>query len=114
MKTNEKIQQQITENPVIIYMKGTPQLPQCGFSGTAVKTLASTEVPFAFVNVLQDPWIFEGLPSFSNWPTFPQIFIDGELVGGGDIIVEMAKDGTLKPIMEAAVKKSGQALAESS
>ena len=106
MDVIDKIQQQVTNNPVIIYMKGTPQMPQCGFSATAAKTLSGTGLPFAYVNVLENPWIMEKLPSFADWPTFPQIFVGGELLGGGDIVVEMAKNGTLKQTIEEAIAKS--------
>ena len=108
MKTSELIQKQIDENPVIIYMKGTPDFPQCGFSANASAALKSTGVPFAFINVLEQQRIFQGLPEFSDWPTFPQIFMKGELIGGGDIVLEMLKDGSLKPAMEAAVNASNE------
>ena len=103
MKTSEIIKKQVTENPVIIYMKGTPQMPQCGFSGNAINALNSTGLPFAYVNVLENDRIFQALPEYADWPTFPQIFIGGELVGGGDNVVEMVKDGSLKPMMEQAI-----------
>lgn len=103
MKTSEIIKNQVTENPVIIYMKGTPQMPQCGFSGNAINALNSTGLPYAYVNVLENDRIFQALPEFADWPTFPQIFIAGELVGGGDNVVEMMKDGSLKPMMEQAI-----------
>ena len=102
MDTMKKIEKQVTENPVIIYMKGTPQMPQCGFSANAVRALGSTGVEYAYVNVLEDPWIYESLPKYADWPTFPQIYIGGALIGGGDIVVEMAQNGSLKPLMEAA------------
>jgi len=108
MKTSEILAQQISENPVIIYMKGTPQMPQCGFSGNAVNALNSTGLPFAYVNVLENQRIFQALPEFSDWPTFPQIFIGGELMGGGDNVVEMVKAGSLKPAMEKAIAASEQ------
>lgn len=103
MKTSEIIKKQVTDNPVIIYMKGTPQMPQCGFSGNAVNALNSTGLPFAYVNVLENDRIFQALPEYADWPTFPQIFIGGELVGGGDNVIEMLKDGSLKPMMEEAI-----------
>ena len=108
MKTSEIIHKQVTENPVIIYMKGTPQMPQCGFSGNAISALNSTGLPFAYVNVLENDRIFQALPEYADWPTFPQVFIGGELVGGGDNVVEMVKDGSLKPAMEKAIAESGQ------
>lgn len=109
MDVNNKIEQQLATNPVLIYMKGTPAMPQCGFSANAVKALNSTGIPFGFVDILQDPWVYEKLPSISHWPTYPQIFAGGELLGGCDIIVEMLKDGTLKPILEAALAKADKA-----
>ena len=109
MKTSEIIKKQVTENPVIIYMKGTPQMPQCGFSGNAINALNSTGLPFAYVNVLENDRIFQALPEYADWPTFPQIFIAGELVGGGDNVVEMVKDGSLKPMMEEAINATKSA-----
>ncbi|KPJ89967.1 MAG: glutaredoxin [Gammaproteobacteria bacterium SG8_11] len=108
MKTSEIIRKQVTENPVIIYMKGTPQMPQCGFSGNAVNALNSTGLPYAYINVLENDRIFQALPEYADWPTFPQIYIGGELVGGGDNVMEMVKDGSLKPAMEKAITASEQ------
>lgn len=102
MKTEDKIQQQLDQNPVIIYMKGTPDNPECGFSAKAAGLLKSTGFPFAFVNVLQAPFIYERLPAFSNFPTFPQVFIKGELIGGSDIVEEMLNSGELAPMLKAA------------
>lgn len=101
----EKIQKQVDSAPILIYMKGTPQFPQCGFSAKAAQTLAETKVEFAFVNIFEDQEVFQHLPEFADWPTFPQIYFNSELVGGGDIIVEMAAQGLLKSAMEEAVKK---------
>lgn len=108
MKTSEIIHKQVTENPVIIYMKGTPQMPQCGFSGNAVNALNSTGLPYAYVNVLENDRIFQALPEYADWPTFPQIYIGGELMGGGDNVLEMLKDGSLKPAMENAIAAQEQ------
>jgi len=107
MKTSEMIQKQIEENPVLIYMKGTPDFPQCGFSANAIKALNSTGLPFSYINVLENPRIMQGLPEISDWPTFPQVFVAGELIGGGDNALEMMKDGTLGPLMEQAIKTAG-------
>ncbi|MCY0965327.1 Grx4 family monothiol glutaredoxin [Parathalassolituus penaei] len=98
----EQIQKQIAENPVILYMKGVPDAPECGFSAAAVAALKSTGHEFAYVNVLKAPMIRERLPSVSRWPTFPQLFIKGELIGGSDIVVAMVKDGSLLPLLAAA------------
>jgi monothiol glutaredoxin len=103
MKTEDQIREQLATNPVIIYMKGVPEAPECGFSAKAVAALKATGVPFAYVNVLQAPFIREKLPSLSHWPTYPQVFVAGELVGGADIVEEMAQKGTLKPLLESAV-----------
>jgi monothiol glutaredoxin len=105
----ERIDQQVKGNPVVIYMKGTPQFPQCGFSMRASSALQECGVPFAYVNVLQDAEIFENLPRYADWPTFPQVYIDGELVGGCDITLELHANGELKKLMEAAAAKSTQA-----
>ncbi|MEY3219772.1 MAG: Grx4 family monothiol glutaredoxin [Pseudomonadota bacterium] len=99
----ERIKEQVTTNPIIIYMKGTPKMPQCGFSSRAAQALQACGVPFAYVNVLADQEIFENLPRFANWPTFPQIYVKGELIGGCDITLELYQKGELKPMLEKAV-----------
>jgi len=99
MTTEDKIRAQLAENPIILYMKGIPDAPECGFSAQAVAALKSTGIDFAYVNVLAAPFIREKLPSISDWPTYPQLFVKGELVGGSDIIVDMADSGTLKPLL---------------
>jgi len=107
----ERIQKQVDENPVVIYMKGTPQMPSCGFSSRASQALQGCGVEFAYVNILEDPEIFENLPRFADWPTFPQIYINGELIGGCDITLELFQKGELqKMTQEAAV--TAQAPAE--
>ena len=106
MDALERIDQQVKGNAVVIYMKGTPQFPQCGFSMRAAAALQECGVPFAYVNVLQDPEIFESLPRYADWPTFPQIYIDGELVGGCDITLELHANGQLREMMESAAAKS--------
>jgi monothiol glutaredoxin len=105
MDVIERIKQQVDTNPVIIYMKGTPQLPQCGFSSRTVEALKSLEIEFAYVNVLSDPEIFQNLPRFADWPTFPQVYVDGELIGGCDITLEMHQSGDLEKIAKDAVGK---------
>ncbi len=102
MDVLERIKQQVEENPVIIYMKGTPKMPQCGFSSRAAAALQACGRPFAYVNVLADPEIFQNLPRFANWPTFPQIYINGELIGGCDITLELHEKGELKKMVEEA------------
>jgi monothiol glutaredoxin len=92
----EQIQTAIEENPVLLFMKGTPDQPMCGFSARTVAILQSVGQPFAAVNVLPDPRIRQELSALSNWPTIPQLFIDGELVGGCDIVTEMYESGELQ------------------
>lgn len=99
----EIIKMQIATNPVLLYMKGTPDAPECGFSATAVKALKATGADFAYVNVLEAPSIRERLPSVSQWPTFPQLFVNGELVGGSDIVTNMLVDGALKSLLGSAI-----------
>ncbi len=103
----EIIRKQVTENPIILYMKGTPQFPQCGFSMRASQALAGCGREFAYVNVLEDQAIREGIKVFGNWPTIPQLYIDGELVGGCDIILEMYESGELQKMVESAGKAAG-------
>ena len=103
MDVLERIKEQVENNPVVIYMKGTPDLPRCGFSHRASQALAATGLPFAYVNVLEDPEIFDSLPRYADWPTFPQIYVNGELIGGCDITLELYQSGELQKLMEAAV-----------
>ena len=107
MDVLQRIGEQVKSNPIVIYMKGTPQFPMCGFSSRAAQALQDCAVPFAYVNVLADQEIFENLPRYADWPTFPQIYIDGELVGGCDITLELGANGELKKMMEAAAAKAG-------
>lgn len=106
MDVMERIDKAVKENPVVIFMKGTPQLPSCGFSSRASQALVQTEIGFSYVNILEDPEIFENLPRYADWPTFPQIYIDGELIGGCDITLEMFQSGELKKMAEEAVAKN--------
>ena len=106
MDVLDRIREQVESNPIIIYMKGTPQFPMCGFSMRAAAALQECGIPFAYVNVLQDPEIFENLPRFADWPTFPQVYINGELVGGCDITLELHAKGELQPMMQAATAPS--------
>jgi monothiol glutaredoxin len=96
------IQEQIDSNSILLYMKGNPEQPQCGFSAQTVQVLMACGKRFAFVDVLSNPEIRANLPQVSNWPTFPQLFIDGELVGGCDIVTEMYEKGELLPMIEKA------------
>ncbi|MFZ0255230.1 MAG: Grx4 family monothiol glutaredoxin [Gammaproteobacteria bacterium] len=107
MNVMERIRQQVESNPILIYMKGTPQFPQCGFSSRAAQALQACNVDFAYINVLADPEVFENLPRFANWPTFPQIYINGELIGGCDITLELYQKGDLQKMTEKAADKAG-------
>ena len=98
----EVIREQIEKNPVILYMKGSPQFPQCGFSARAVEVMTTIGKPFAYVNILEAPEIRANLPKYGNWPTFPQLWVKGELIGGSDIIMEMHRSGELGPMVEEA------------
>jgi monothiol glutaredoxin len=109
MDVLDRIREQVENNPVIIYMKGTPQMPQCGFSARAAQVLQQCGEEFAYVNVLMDPEIFENLPHYANWPTFPQIYINGELIGGSDIALEMLEKGELQTLVKEAVAKGKKA-----
>lgn len=106
MSTEEKIRSQLQNNPVIIYIKGTAQEPKCGFSKAAVNALNSVGIEFAYVNILEAPFIREKLPTISHWPTYPQLFIKGELLGGSDVICEMAADGSLEKYYQSALAKA--------
>jgi monothiol glutaredoxin len=105
MTTLDKIKKQIAENPIILYMKGSPKLPSCGFSAQAVKVLSQCGVPFAYVDILQYPDIRAELPKFANWPTFPQLWVEGELIGGCDIMLEMFQTGELQTLIKETAEK---------
>ena len=105
---NERIKEQLESNPVLVYMKGTPDFPQCGFSGQTVAALKAIGRPFSYVNIFDDPEIREGLKAYSNWPTFPQLYVDGELVGGCDIIVEMYHSGELQKLLTETVASNDE------
>ncbi len=109
MDVMERIDSAVKENAVIIFMKGTPKLPQCGFSSRTSEVLMSYGKPFAYVNVIEDPEIFQNLPRYQNWPTFPQVYINGELIGGHDITLEMHENGELKTALDAANTDSEEA-----
>ena len=100
MDVLERIKEQVENNKVIIYMKGTPQMPQCGFSSKNSEALKQCGAEFAYVNILMDPEIFQNLPKFADWPTFPQVYIDGEFIGGCDITLELHEKGELKKMIE--------------
>ena len=104
----ETIKEQVETNPVLIYMKGSPDQPQCGFSAQVTQMLKACGEKFAFIDILANPEIRANLPQYSNWPTFPQLFVEGELVGGCDIVTEMYENGELEPIVKQAAKKAQQ------
>ncbi len=104
--TLERIQQQISENPILLYMKGSPKLPSCGFSAQASQALMSCGEQFAYVDILQNPDIRAELPAYANWSTFPQLWVDGELIGGCDIILEMFQQGELQPLIKETAEKT--------
>ncbi|MDG1135008.1 MAG: Grx4 family monothiol glutaredoxin [Pseudomonadales bacterium] len=95
----DNIKQQITENPIILYMKGSPQAPQCGFSAQTIECMVACGQRFAYVDILSNPEIRAALPGYANWPTFPQLWVEGELVGGCDIITEMFEAGELETLL---------------
>ena len=101
----ETIKEQIETNTILLYMKGTPKFPQCGFSSQTVEALMGCGERFAFVNILENPEIRAELPKYANWPTFPQLWVEGELVGGCDIVVEMAANGELETLVKAAAAR---------
>ena len=98
--TFERIQSEITENPVMLYMKGNAMFPQCGFSARVVQILTHMGVPFKTANVLEDAALRDGIKQFSNWPTIPQLYVKGEFVGGCDIVTEMFQSGELATVMQ--------------
>ncbi len=100
-----QIKQQIADNAIILYMKGSPKFPQCGFSARAVQCISACGVDFAYIDVLANPEIRQTLPQIANWPTFPQLYVNGELIGGSDIIAEMYEQGELEPLLREAFKK---------
>lgn len=101
----DRIKGIVTGSPVVLFMKGTPQFPQCGFSNTAAQVLRACNAEFTAVNVLTDPEIFENLKHYANWPTFPQLYVNGELIGGADISREMYEKGEMQELL-AGIKQS--------
>ncbi|HSF48276.1 MAG TPA: Grx4 family monothiol glutaredoxin [Burkholderiales bacterium] len=101
MDVQERIRQQVESHPVVLYMKGTPDFPQCGFSANAVRILDACGAQEVFtVNVLEDPEIRQGIKQFANWPTIPQLYVNGEFVGGSDILTEMYQSGELQKLLK--------------
>ena len=98
--TRDRIQTEVDGNDVLLFMKGTPVFPQCGFSAAVIQVLSHLQVKFSSVNVLEDPDIRDGIKQYSDWPTIPQLYVKGEFVGGCDIIREMYETGELKTFLE--------------
>lgn len=108
MDIMETIREQVEGNPIILYMKGSPNQPQCGFSARTIEALTACGERFAYVDVLSNPEIRANLPKYANWPTFPQLWVNGELIGGCDIVVEMHANGELiELVKEAAQNDAG-------
>ena len=109
MDVLDTIRDQIETNPVIVYMKGSPNQPQCGFSARTVQALMACGERFAYVDILSNPEIRSKLPEYANWPTFPQLWIGGELIGGCDIVTEMHEKGELQPLVKEAALPASEA-----
>ncbi|EAZ89579.1 Grx4 family monothiol glutaredoxin [Crocosphaera chwakensis] len=102
-ETKEKIDQMVNDHKILVFMKGNKLMPQCGFSNNVVQILGTLGVPFETVDVLADPEIRQGIKEYSNWPTIPQVYINGEFVGGSDIMIEMYQNGELQQMVEVAL-----------
>jgi monothiol glutaredoxin len=100
MSAHDRIKADVESNDIVLFMKGTPAMPQCGFSATVIHILDHVGVKYKAVNVLADPEIRQGIKDFSNWPTIPQLYVKGEFVGGCDIVKEMFENGELRPFLE--------------
>ena len=103
--TIDQIKKDLSENKMVVYMKGTPEAPQCGFSAAVIQILKTFPYPFKGINILANPDIRATLPAYSNWPTFPQIFVNGELIGGCDVLHELRDSGELEQILKSAFSK---------
>lgn len=101
----DEIKEQIANNAILLYMKGSPEQPMCGFSAKAVQVLAACGHKFAYVNILENPEIRATLPVYAEWPTFPQLWVKGELIGGSDILIEMYEADELQPILDKAANE---------
>ncbi len=108
MEVNDRISKQLATYPVLLYMKGTPDFPQCGFSAKTVALLRDVGAEFAYVNIFEDPEVREGLKTYSNWPTFPQLYVQGELIGGCDIAMEMHESGELQELINSVPASESQ------
>jgi len=108
MEIVDVIKEQIESNPIILYMKGSPNAPQCGFSARTVQAVMACGERFAYVDILSHPEIRASLPAYANWPTFPQLWVNGELIGGCDIVTEMQESGELQPLVKEAIGSSAE------
>ena len=106
MDVIERIKSQLSSSPVVLYMKGTPDFPQCGFSAAAVRALNAVGAQYQHVNIFEDPELREALKQYSNWPTYPQLYVNGELIGGSDIIIEMYNSGELQKLLAEATAET--------
>ena len=106
MDIMETIKEQVESNRILIYMKGSPEQPQCGFSAQSTQALMACGEKFAYIDILANPEIRANLPGYSDWPTFPQLFVDGELVGGCDIITEMYQNGELQELLKSKAEQN--------
>jgi len=107
MDVQKLIHEQVTRNPVVLYMKGTPRMPMCGFSAFAVQLLDACGVrEYLSVNVLEDPAIRQGVKEYANWPTIPQLYVNGQFIGGSDIMREMYESGELQQLLEPLLQKA--------
>jgi monothiol glutaredoxin len=102
MDVNDRIRRELSESPVVLFMKGSPDFPQCGFSAQTVSALRNLGAQFHHVNIFDDPELREALKHYSNWPTYPQLYVKGELIGGCDIALEMYRNGELKQLLQSA------------
>ena len=102
----DTLKEQVESNPILLYMKGSPNQPQCGFSAQTSQALMACGERFAYVDVLSNPEVRANLPKFANWPTFPQLWVGGELIGGCDIVVEMHENGELQPLVKEAAEQA--------
>ncbi|MFU8895743.1 MAG: Grx4 family monothiol glutaredoxin [Gammaproteobacteria bacterium] len=103
---NDRIRNKLAAHPILLFMKGSPDFPQCGFSAQTAAALRACGAEFTAFNIFEDPEIREGLKAYSNWPTYPQLYVNGELIGGCDIVVEMYHSGELKKLLDEAAAKA--------
>ncbi|MEI8574517.1 Grx4 family monothiol glutaredoxin [Methylomonas sp. LW13] len=105
MSAIDRIQAQLASHPVVLYMKGTPDFPQCGFSSRVVQVLQACNADYAHINIFEDPEVREALKEYSHWPTYPQLYINGELIGGCDIVIDLFNKGELNNLLASVIAK---------